>query len=564
MLEGDSSSPLWHKTIPQIFNETVLNYRHHMAAYFMESNICWSYCEMADIVDEIAAGLLALGLQKGECIAIWSPNRWEWVALQFASARIGLILVNINPAYQLVELKYALVKIGIKALVLAENFKTSNYIAMVQTLIPELEHTNKYKIESSTFPCLKFCIRMGTQKTPGMINVDDVIKLSGPAQRLRLDSITSTLKPDDPINIQFTSGTTGQPKGATLTHKNIINNARFVVDRLHMSANDKLCIPVPLYHCFGMVMGSLGCVTKGACMVFPSSAFDPVLTMEALDKMRCTSIYGVPTMFVHMLDHPDFKKYNLTNLRTGIMAGAPCPIEIMKRVIEQMHLKGITIAYGMTETSPVSFQSHIDDTIERRVATVGRIHPHVNVKIIDENNHIVPVGQQGELCTKGYSVMCGYWGDDEQTKASIDNEGWMHTGDLAKIDTDGYCTIIGRVKDMIIRGGENIYPREIEDFLFQHRDIQQVQVFGVDDNKFGEEICAWIVPMPDTHLNEQNIRDFCKGQIAHYKIPRYIRFKKTLPMTVTGKPQKFIMRKQMVDELQGRNKDVNDIQQANI
>ncbi|MCF8468360.1 MAG: AMP-binding protein, partial [Sneathiella sp.] len=360
------------------------------------------------------------------------------------------------------------------------------------------------------------------------------------------DDISKSLSPDDPINIQFTSGTTGAPKGATLTHFNIVNNAANVAGRMNFTEADRLCIPVPLYHCFGMVMGSLGCTTSGACMVFPGEAFDPGETLAAVSRTGCTALYGVPTMFVAMVDHPGLKEADLSSLRTGIMAGAPCPIEVMKRVIQEMNMSEVTICYGMTETSPVSFQSDVDDPIEKRVSTVGRIHPHVEVRIVDENGKDTPVGLQGELWTRGYSVMRGYWDEDEKTREAIVEGGWMRTGDLAVIDEDGYCRIVGRLKDMIIRGGENIYPREIEEFLFTHKDIQEVQVFGIPDEKYGEEVCAWIVQRPGTHMTEADVRAYCQNQIAHYKIPRYVRMVPELPMTVTGKPQKFVMRDEMV------------------
>ena len=389
---------------------------------------------------------------------------------------------------------------------------------------------------------------MDSELTPGMFNYDEVLARGESRHHLQLDRIVQGLRPDDAINIQFTSGTTGAPKGATLTHANIVNNGRFTVERMEFIESDRLCIPVPMYHCFGMVMGSLGCVSTGATMVFPGEAFDPLSSLNAIQSERCTAIYGVPTMFVAMLEHPEFSGFDLTSLRTGIMAGAPCPAELMKKVNADMHMPEVTIAYGMTETSPVSFQSHVDDPFDKRVATIGRVHPHVEVKLTDEQGRTVKIDEKGELCTKGYSVMSGYWGDDERTREAIDDDGWIHTGDLAVIDGDGYCSIVGRVKDMVIRGGENIYPREIEEFLFKHPAIQDVQVFGVPDEKRGEELCAWIVPKPGSTMTGAEIRDYCKDQIAHFKIPRHIRFKESLPMTVTGKPQKFLMREAMIRE----------------
>ena len=383
---------------------------------------------------------------------------------------------------------------------------------------------------------------------PGAFAFEQVKNLGGPAQQLRLATIDSSLNPDDAINIQFTSGTTGAPKGATLSHYNIVNNARFVTDRIQLSASDRLCIPVPLYHCFGMVMGVLGAVSKGAAMVFPGEAFDPVATLEALAQERCTAVYGVPTMFVAMLQEMASRRFDLSSLRTGIMAGAPCPIDVMEQVNSWMNMRQVTICYGMTETSPVSFQSLVDDPIDKRCATVGRVHPHLEVKIIDDAGNIVPVGEQGELCTRGYSVMKGYWDDDQRTRESI-VDGWMHTGDLATFDAEGFCSIVGRVKDMIIRGGENIYPREIEEYLFRHPEISEAQVFGIPNAKYGEEVCAWIIAKPGANLTEAAIRQFCQGQIAHYKMPQHIRIVDEIPMTITGKPQKFVMRDKMLEML---------------
>ena len=458
-------------------------------------------------------------------------------------------MVNINPAYRLAELEYALNKVTCKGLILAESFKSSRYLDMLQTLAPELETAEPGRLKSAKLPHLRTVIRMGEDASPGMVNFRDVETMGGPAALRLVDDIGASLSNDDPINIQFTSGTTGAPKGATLTHRNIVNNARFVTDAIRLGPTDRLCIPVPLYHCFGMVMGTLGCVTKGAAMVFPGEGFDPAETLRALSEEACTGLYGVPTMFVAMLAHPSFGDADLSALHTGIMAGAPCPVETMKQVIADMNMSAVTIAYGMTETSPVSFQSATDDPIERRVATVGRIQPHIECKVIDAEGNTLPVGEQGELCTRGYSVMRGYWDDPDRTNEAVDSDGWMHTGDLATIDADGYCDIVGRVKDMLIRGGENVYPREVEDFLLRHSNVQEAQVFGVPDETYGEEVCAWIVLNEGADETEASIRDFCQGQIAHYKIPRHVRFVDDLPMTVTGKPQKFIMRQRMVEML---------------
>ena len=547
-VSGDRSAPLLRKTIPTLFAETASRYAERDAAIFVDQGRRFTWRELSDTVDALAAALLNLGFRKHDRIGIWSPNRWEWVVTQYATARIGLVLVNINPAYRLAELEYALNKVGCKGLITASKFKTSDYLGMIETLAPELKSAEPGKLVSAKLTHLNTVIRMGEEKTPGMFNFGDVLGFGG-AERQRLDAISDGLQPYDAVNIQFTSGTTGAPKGATLTHSNIVNNANLVTATIDFTAVDRLCIPVPLYHCFGMVMGSLGCVSKGATMVFPSEGFDPGATLRAVEAERCTGLYGVPTMFVAMLDQPDFKSFDLSSLRTGVMAGAPCPIEVMKKVVSLMHMSEVTICYGMTETSPVSFQSHVDDPLEKRVSTVGRIHPHVEVKVVDAEGETVPVGGHGELCTRGYSVMKGYWNDEEKTREAIDTEGWMHTGDLATIDADGYCNIVGRVKDMVIRGGENVYPREVEEFLYRHPKVKEVQVFGVPDPRYGEELCAWIVALPGEQVTEDEIKAFCQGQIAHYKIPRYVRFRNELPMTVTGKPQKFIMRDQMVDEL---------------
>ncbi len=543
---GETSSPLRRQTIPDMLKETVAKFGSREAVAFPLLEISVTYEEFDRHVDELAAGLLALGLEKGDRIGIWSPNNLQWILTQYATARLGLILVNINPAYRLSELEYALNKSGCRALIAADKFKTSDYLKMIRTLAPELENSVPGQLKSAKLPKLETVIGITGDPGDGIFPFSSVQKMGADPEMARLDEITKSLSPDDPINIQFTSGTTGAPKGATLTHFNIVNNAAHTVGRMNFTEEDRLCIPVPLYHCFGMVMGSLGCVNTGAAMVFPGEAFDPVDTLQAVAKARCTALYGVPTMFVAMVDHPLLKELDISSLRTGVMAGAPCPIEVMKKVNDRMHMSEVTICYGMTETSPVSFQSNVDDPIEKRVSTVGRIHPHVEVRIVDENGADVPVGQQGELWTKGYSVMRGYWDDEERTKDAIVDGGWMRTGDLAVLDAEGYCQIVGRLKDMIIRGGENIYPREIEEFLFTHPDIQEVQVFGVPDKKFGEEVCTWIVKRDGSPLDEDGVKAYCKDQIAHYKVPRYVRFVSELPMTVTGKPQKFIMRDEMV------------------
>jgi fatty-acyl-CoA synthase len=468
---------------------------------------------------------------------------------QFATARIGVILVNINPAYRLSELEYALNVSGCRAIITAERLKTSMYLQMLRTLAPELDQHALGALKAARLPALQWVIRMGGEHSPGMLNYDALLERGRASlQTQQLDAISSALGCHDAINIQFTSGTTGNPKGATLTHHNIVNNARDVARTMAFGAGDRLCIPVPLYHCFGMVMGSLVCTVTGGTMVFPSEGFDPLATLQAVSEERCTHLHGVPTMFIAQLDHPRFAEFDLTSLRGGIMAGSPCPVEVMKRVNAAMHMTEVTIAYGMTETSPVSFQSGTDDPLDKRVSTVGRVMPHLQVKIVDSEGRTVPVGEKGELCTKGYSVMLGYWADEARTADAV-VDGWMSTGDLATLDEDGYCNIVGRVKDMLIRGGENVYPREVEEFLFRHPKIAQVQVFGVPDKRYGEEVCAFVVLKPGESATEDEVRDFCRDQIAHYKVPRYVRFVSELPMTVTGKAQKFVMRQQMIEAL---------------
>jgi len=549
LVSGPTEIALRDDTIPDFLARCVERHGHRDAAVFCAPGVRWTYSQLARRVDRFAAGLLSLGLYKGDRVAIWSPNRPEWLIAQFATARVGVILVNINPAYRRAELEYVLNKVRAKALITSPNFKTSNYLDMVRDLAPELDGATPGRLGSERLPHLRTVIQLGSEPVPGTFSFDEVMAKGGGGQRARLNAISESLSPHDAINIQFTSGTTGMPKGATLTHHNIVNNAYFCAQAMHFSAQDRLCIPVPLYHCFGMVLGNLACVASGAAMIFPGEAFDPLDTLKAVAAESCTALHGVPTMFLAMVDHADFTRFDLRSLRTGIMAGAPCPIELMKRVVSEMHMREITIAYGMTETGPISFQSDSHDPLDKRVSTVGRIHPHVAVKIVDAEGRTVPVGQQGELCTRGYSVMLGYWDDEARSRESIDGDGWMHSGDLATIDAEGYCNIVGRVKDMLIRGGENVYPREIEEYLFRHPKVQSVQVFGVPDERFGEEICAWIVLQPGQSATEDEIREFCRGQIAHYKIPRYIRFVEDMPMTVTGKPQKFVMRETMMKEL---------------
>ncbi|TMJ24146.1 MAG: AMP-binding protein [Alphaproteobacteria bacterium] len=535
---GVSDKKLIGETIGVFFDRIVDKYRDREALVVKHQNIRWSWGELGRRVDDLAAGLTTLGLERGDRVGIWSPNTAEWTLTQFATAKAGLVLVNVNPAYRRSELEYAMNKVECRALILAPALKTSNYLEIVADLVKDKK-----------LPHLRHIVRLGREKTPGMLNFDDVATAGSNAERVKLAELGPKLQFDDAINIQFTSGTTGFPKGATLTHHNILNNGFFVAEGLKLTENDRLCIPVPLYHCFGMVMGNLGCLTHGATMVYPADSFDPLATLQAISEERCTALYGVPTMFIAQLDHPAFSKFDLKSLRTGIMAGSPCPIEVMKRVQSQMNMSEVTIAYGMTETSPVSTQCATDDPVERRVSTVGQVLPHIEIKIVDGEGKAVPRGETGEFCTRGYSVMKGYWNDAEKTAEAIDEGGWMHTGDLATMDEEGYVNIVGRLKDMVIRGGENVYPREIEEFLYRHPKVQDVQVIGVPDPKYGEEICAWIKLRENQSATPEEIREFCKGQIAHYKIPRYIEFVGDFPMTITGKIQKFVMREQTIGKL---------------
>lgn len=546
---GLSSMPLLGETIGAHFDRAASRWPDREALVVRHQDIRWNYTELQQRVDELAAGFIALGLEPGDRVGIWSPNNAEWVLAQFASAKAGLILVTVNPAYRIAELHHALRKSGCKALVLATEFKGSRYLAMLRAITPELNSSHPGKLKAAQLPDLKWVIHLDSTAEPGMLPFADVQQRGTAAERNKLAALQQDRQFDEPINIQFTSGTTGAPKGATLTHHNILNNAFFVAEAMGLREGDRLCIPVPLYHCFGMVMSTLACITHGATMVFPSAGFDPLAVLQAIQAERCTALHGVPTMFIAEMEHPEFKRFDLSSLRAGIMAGSPCPIEVMRRVMDSMHMRDITIAYGMTETSPVSFQSAIDDPIERRVSTVGRIQPHLEVKIVDIQGRVVPRGVPGELLTRGYSVMLGYWDDPQQTAEAIDAAGWMHTGDLATLDAEGYCNIVGRIKDMVIRGGENVYPREVEEFLFQHPKIEAVQVVGLPDQKYGEELCAWIKLRSGETMTEEEVREFCQGQIAHYKIPHYICFVSEFPMTITGKIQKFIIRQQMIEQL---------------
>jgi len=552
-VRGEDAPPLIETTIGAALDAAAQRWGEAEALVSAHQRIRWTWAGLAARADALAAGLVALGLEPGDRIGIWSPNCAEWTLTQFAAAKAGLILVTINPAYRLSELEYTLNKVGVRALVCAERYKTSDYAGMVEALAPELPDALPGALQAARAPALRAAIKIGGGVRPGWFDIDDIPGLAEPADDARLAEIAQGLAPTDPINIQFTSGTTGLPKGATLTHRNILNNGYFVGLAQRLTPRDRICIPVPLYHCFGMVMGNLAAVTHGATMVYPAPTFDPMATLDVVEQERCTALYGVPTMFIAELACPSFAggapPRDLSSLRTGVMAGSPCPVEVMKQVTQKMHMADVTIAYGMTETSPVSFQTGPDDPVERRVASIGRVQPHLEVKIVDEAGEVVPRGEPGEVCTRGYSVMRGYWDDPERTAEAIDAEGWMHTGDLGVIDAAGYGNIVGRIKDMVIRGGENIYPREIEEFLYAHPKVADVQVVGVPDPKMGEELCAWIRLAPGERADEDEIRGHCRGQIAHYKIPRYIRFVDDFPMTVTGKVQKFLIRQAMIEEL---------------
>ena len=549
IVRGATEPALLEYTIGEALLRAAKKWPKQEALVSVHQNIRWTYEQFSFHVDRLAAGLLALGLKTGDRVGVWAPNCAEWTLVQFATARVGMIQVNINPAYRLSEVEYTLNKVGVKALICAEKFKTSDYVGMMNELAPEIATSKPGDLKSKRLPDLRIVAQIGGQPGPGWLSFDQLSENATGKHALELEDIAQTLDRNDPINIQFTSGTTGLPKGATLSHRNILNNAFFVGEGMGLKHGDRLLIPVPLYHCFGMVMGNLACITHGAAMIYSSEGFEPLTVLKVAQSERCTALHGVPTMFIAELENPEFDKFDLSSLRTGVMAGSPCPIEVMKKVIDRMHMREVGIGYGMTETSPVSFQTAMNDPLERRVSTVGRIQPHLEVKIVDESGAIVPRGQPGELCTRGYSVMIGYWNDREKTAEAVDEEGWMHTGDLATIDDEGYCNIVGRIKDMVIRGGENVFPREIEEYLFRHPKIEDVQVIGVPDPKFGEEICAWVKLRAGEASSREEIVAFCKGQIAHYKIPRYVKFVDSFPMTVTGKIQKFEMRKAMIAEL---------------
>lgn len=549
-INGVSDSPLMGLTIGELFDEVAARYPDNEALVVRHQARRYTYREFQQAVNQCARALMALGLQKGERVGIWSPNNAEWTILQFATSKIGVILVNINPSYRPFELAYALKQAGCVGLVLASQFKSSNYVAMLNELAPELASSEPGKLYAEELPALRIAVRLGEEATPGMWTWDEMLALAEQVSEQDLAARQRDQQFDDPINIQYTSGTTGFPKGATLSHHNILNNGFFVGEIMKFTDQDRLVIPVPLYHCFGMVLGNLACVTHGATMIYPSEGFDARAVLETIQQERATAVHGVPTMFIAELEHPEFSSFDLSTLRTGLMAGSPCPIEVMKKVNTLMNMREVEIAYGMTETSPVSFQTRADAPLDKRVSTVGQVHPHTEVKIVDPmTNAILPIGERGELCTRGYSVMLGYWNNDEATHNAIDAARWMHTGDLAVMDEQGYVNIVGRIKDMIIRGGENVYPREIEEFLYTHPKISDVQVIGVPDPKYGEEIMAWVKLRDGQTATPEELRAFCKDQIAHYKIPRYFKFVDAFPMTVTGKVQKYLMRKASIEEL---------------
>jgi len=531
---GAAEPPLLDITIGQALDHAAEHWGERDALISTAQSVRWTWRELSDRADALAGGLIALGLIPGDRLAIWAPNCAEWALLQFATARIGVILTTINPAFRQSELEFVLNKVEAKAIVITSTFRTSDYVAMV---------------EGVDTPFLQHRIKIDGGRRDGWLEFGQLSHELSEAAAREVREIGVGLAPRDAINIQFTSGTTGQPKGATLSHRNILNNGYFVGLAQGLGPDDRICVPVPLYHCFGMVLANLAAVTCGAAVVYPSPGFDAEETLKAIEGEQCTALYGVPTMFIAQLNHPAFETFDLSSLRTGIMAGSPCPVEVMRQLVERMHLSGITIAYGMTETSPVSFQSGLDDPLERRVTTIGRVQPHLEVKVVDENGETTASGVPGELCTRGYAVMLGYWGEPDRTAEAIDADGWMHTGDLGTIDEQGYGNIVGRIKDMVIRGGENIYPREIEEFLHSHPKISDVQVVGVPNERMGEELCAWIIPAPGETCDEQELRDFCQGKIAHFKIPRYIRFVESFPLTVSGKVQKYLIRDHMIDEL---------------
>ena len=546
---GGTDAPLHYLTLDGALRAAVAAQGARTALISRHQGVRLSYAQLDAAVDAVAAGLLRHGLQPGDRLGIWSPNNVEWVVTMFAAARAGLILVNLNPAYRITEIEGALRQSACRALLIVPAFRGSDYVAILRTLLPQVDGAAVGALHSERLPELRLLIQIGERELPGYLRYAELTRAPSAAESAALAEMRRTLDPDAPFNIQFTSGTTGTPKGATLSHFSLVNNGYFVGERMRLTADDVVCIPVPLFHCFGMVLGVLAAVTHGATSVLSGDYFEPGSVLAAVAAERCTALYGVPTMFIALLEDARFPATDVSSLRTGIMAGAPCPVAVMRRVVDELHMPEVTICYGMTETSPVSFQSFTDDPLEQRVGSVGRVHPHLQVKLVDQEGVVVPRGTPGELCTRGYSVMRGYWGDAERTGAVLDAAGWMHTGDLAELDAQGYCRIVGRVKDMIIRGGENISPREIEEYLYGHPAVLDVAVVGIPDERFGEEVCACILLRAGASATAGEIRDFCRGQIAHYKVPRHVRFLREFPLTVTGKVQKYLLREQMRREL---------------
>ncbi|OUS83319.1 fatty acid CoA ligase family protein [Pseudomonas putida] len=550
--QGNQDKPLLTQCIGDAFDATVARFPEREALVVHHQALRYTWRQLADAVDQHARALMALGVQPGDRLGIWAPNCAEWCITQFASAKVGAILVNINPAYRSSELDYALGQSGCRWVICADAFKTSDYHATLQGLLPGLANGQPGALICERFPELRGVVSLALSPPPGFLAWHALQARAEAVSGEALAARQAQLRCDDPINIQYTSGTTGFPKGATLSHSNILNNGYMVGENLGLTEHDRLVVPVPLYHCFGMVMANLGCMTHGSALIYPSDAFDPLATLRAVAQEKATALYGVPTMFIAELDHPQRGEFDLSSLRTGIMAGATCPIEVMRRVIGEMHMAEVQIAYGMTETSPVSLQTGAADDLERRVTSVGRTQPRLESKVVDAEGNTVPRGEIGELCTRGYSVMLGYWNNPKATAESIDAEGWMHTGDLAVMDEQGYVRIVGRSKDMIIRGGENIYPRELEEFFFTHPAVADVQVIGVPCSKYGEEIVAWVRLHPGHAVSEEALREWARARIAHFKVPRYFRFVDAFPMTVTGKVQKFRMREISVEELSAR------------
>jgi fatty-acyl-CoA synthase len=547
---GGSAAPLRHETIGVCFDHAAARWPDREAFVVCDQGARFSFAEMKRAVDQLAAGLIALGLQPGDRVGIWSPNNAAWVLTQYATAKAGLIMVNINPAYRLAELEYALNKVECRALITADRFKTSDYLGMLRALAPEIDTSAPGQLQSGRLPHLRLLIHIADTDEPGFLRFRDVQGLGGAGEFARLEELAEVLQPDDPINIQYTSGTTGSPKAATLTHHNILNNAFVTGECMGVVEGDRYCMPLPLYHCGGMVCGSLLGVVRGATIIYPCEGFDTMALLHAVADERCNVLGGVPTVFIGMLNHPEFSRFDVTRLRKGLIGGAPCPVEVMRRLIDDLGMRDICIVYGMTETSPVSVQTVPTDTLEQRVSTVGRVQPHAEVKIVDIQGRTVPRGMQGEICTRGYLVMQGYWNGAKETAEAIDRARWMHTGDLGTMDEKGYIAITGRSKDMVIRGGENVYPREVEEFLYGHPAVADVQIFGVPDQVYGEELCAWIRLKEGATATEDDIKAFCRGRITHFKIPRYVRFVDSYPMTVTGKVQKFIMREMMAKQLE--------------